>query len=263
MPCTGTGTALRSIPASDGPVRHDRRIMNTEIYHASKKRLLLSWYIDFLLFMTLWGLLSYFLSLDASVPFWAPYLMFLVIRAVSGNYIGSFGDLFLGIDKASNAVNSSIFDRENWLTILLGVLFILEGTKQLVRWTQMFVPQPVFGFFPDDITQVLMHVVFGISSILAGYWFLKLDIKGLYLGVFVALIHIASGVLSLGLWDPVVEKMIVARRELQGLPVRDGEVEFMQLLFPEGIFVGAGLAIIAMLFTYKRFKPNPSLNPTA
>jgi len=102
MPCTGTGTALRSIPASDGPVRHDRRIMNAEIYHASKKRLLLSWDIDFLLFMTLWELLSYFLSLDASVPFWAPYLMFLVIRAISGKYIGSIGNLFLGIDKASN-----------------------------------------------------------------------------------------------------------------------------------------------------------------
>ncbi|MCD6346199.1 MAG: hypothetical protein J7L96_02135 [Bacteroidales bacterium] len=151
-------------------------------------------------------------------------------------------------------MNSKIFQRENWLTILLGVLFIIEGTKQLVRWTQIFVPQPVFGFFPNDLTQIIIHIILGISSIIAGYWFLKLNIKGLFLGVSVALINIASDSLSWKLWNPVVEKMVVARRELQGLPVRDGEVEFMQSLFPEGMLVAAVLAIIAMLFTYKRFK---------
>ena len=34
--------------------------------NASKKRLVLAWYIDFLLFMALWGLLSYFLNIDTS-----------------------------------------------------------------------------------------------------------------------------------------------------------------------------------------------------
>jgi hypothetical protein len=140
----------------------------------------------------------------------------------------------------------------------MGVLFILEGTKQLVRWTQIFVPQPAFGFFPDDLTQVLIHIVFGISSILAGYWFLKLNIKGLYLGVSVAIVHVTSDALSWKLWDPVVEKMVVARSELQGIPVRDGEVAFMQSLFPEGLLLAAGLAIIAMLFTYKRFRNDPA-----
>jgi len=42
--------------------------------------------------------------------------------------------------------------------------------------------------------------------------------------------------------------------ELQGLPVRNGEIEFMQSLFPEGMVTAASLAIIAMLFSYKRFK---------
>lgn len=225
--------------------------MSTKAYQASKKRLLLSWFIDFLFFMTLWGLLSYFLSLDASLPFWFPYLVFIIIRAISGKYIGSIGYSFLGIDKESKTVNPNIFKRETWLTILLGVLFILEGTKQLIRWTQIFVPQPVFGFFPDDLTQVIIHIILGIVSIFAGYWFLKLYIKGLYLGVSVALIHIVSDALSWKLWDPVVAKMVVARREIQGLPVRDGEIEFMQSLYPEGMLAAAGLAIIAMLFTYK------------
>lgn len=228
--------------------------MNTETYRASKKRLFLSWYIDFLFFMTLWGLLSYFLVMDAALPFWVPYLLFVVIRAISGKYIGSIGYMFLSINKETKTITPSIFERENWLTILLGVLLILEGTKQLVRWTQMFVSQPIFGFFPDDVTQVLVHVLLGVSSILAGYWFLKLNIKGFYLAVSVAIVNIASNALSWNLWDPVVEKMVLARRELQGLPVRDGEIEFMQSLFPEGMLLAASLAVVAMLFTWKRFK---------
>lgn len=228
--------------------------MDTNILYASKKRLLLSWYIDFLFFMTLWGLLSYLLHLEVNVPFWVPYLLFVVVRAVSGSYIGSIGYLFLGIEKETKAVNPAIFERENWLTILLGVLLILEGTKHLVRWTQMLVPQPVFGAFPDDIVLVIIHVALGISSILAGYWFLKLNLKGFYLAVSVAVINIISDTLSWNLWDPVVEKMVFARRELQGIPIRDGEVEFMQALFPEGMILMASFAVIAMLFTYRRFK---------
>lgn len=227
--------------------------MNTEIYQASKKRLFLSWYIDFLFFMTLWGLLLYFLGLETSIPFWVPYLIFIAVRAISGKFIGSIGYLFLGINKETKTVNPNIFTRENWLTILLGVLLILEGTKQLVRWSQIFVSQPMFGFFPDDTTQIVIHVLLGVSSILAGYWFLRLNIKGFYLAVSVAILNIASDALSWSLWDPVVEKMVLARRELQGVPVRDGEIEFMQSLFPEGMLLAATLAVIAMFFSYKRF----------
>lgn len=214
----------------------------------------LSWYIDFLFFMTLWGMLSYFLGFEGGLPFWVPYLIFIVIRAVSGKYIGSIGYQFLGIDKESGTVSQNVFERETWLTMLLGVLFILEGTKQLVRWTQMFVPMPFFGLVPGDSAQVLIHIVLGVSSVLAGYWFLKLNIKGLYLGVSLALVSIVSDVLSWNLWDPAVAQMVIARRELQGRPVREGEIEFMQSLSPEAMLVAAGLAIIAMLLSYKRFK---------
>ena len=99
--------------------------MEPKKYSVSKKRLFLSWYIDFLFFMTLWGLLSYFLNLEANLPFWVPYILFLIIRALTGKYIGSIGHIFLGIDKETKTVRSYIFERENWLTILLALLFIL------------------------------------------------------------------------------------------------------------------------------------------
>ena len=109
------------------------------LHLASKKRRLLSLYIDFLLFMTLWGILSYYLAPDGNMPFWLPYIAFVVARTLLTKFYGSIGDSFLSIDRDSFCVDDDIYRRENWLSILLGLLFILEGTKQLVRWTQMFV----------------------------------------------------------------------------------------------------------------------------
>ena len=98
-----------------------------------------------------------------------------------------------------------------------------------------------------------LTIVLGFSSILAGYWFLKLNIKGFYLVISAALVNIISDALSWDLWDSAVEKMVYARKKLQGLPVREGEVAFMQSLFPEGMLLSACLVIIAVLFTYRRF----------
>jgi hypothetical protein len=235
-------------------IQNDGESMHTEIFKVSRRRLLLSWYIDFLFFMTLWGLLAYFLSPDVEIPFWVPYATFGVVRAVSGKYIGSIGYSFLGIDRVSRTVNPYIFERENPLTMLIGVLLILEGSKLLVRWTQLSVTEPVFGVFPDETTQIIIQIVYGIALVISGYWFLRLDIKGLYLGISVLLISAVSDVLSWKLWDPLVETMIVARREVQGRAVDTGEIELMQSLIPEGMLVVSGLVIIAMLFTYRRFK---------
>ena len=209
------------------------------IFQASRKRLLLSWYIDFLLFITVWELLSYFLNIKDSVPFWAPYAAFLAVRTISYKNMGSIGSTFMSIDKDSMCVKEDIFKRENWLTILLGVLLILEGSKQLVRWTQAFVSQPAFGFFPDETTQIIIHLAFGSLSIVAGYWFL---------------ISLISALLSWELWGPVVEQMVITRREIQGLPVREGEIELMQSIMPQGSMIAIVVVIIAMVFSYKRFK---------
>jgi hypothetical protein len=224
------------------------------LHLASKKRRLLSLYIDFLLFMTLWGILSYYLAPDRNMPFWLPYIAFVVARTLLTKFYGSIGDSFLSIDRDSFCVDDDIYRRENWLSILLGLLFILEGTKQLVRWTQMFVAQPSFGFFPDETTQIMIHVVSGSFFILAGYWFLKLDIRGFIVGIGVTITHLISDGLSWNLWDPVVEQMVLTRREVQGLAIRDGEIEMMQLLMPEGMIAVATVILIAMVICLPRFK---------
>lgn len=227
--------------------------MENQIYQASKKRLFLSWYIDLLLFLTLWQLLGFFTHLNDNTPFWMPYLIFIVIEFFFKKYIGSVGAFFLSINDF-NTVNQNIYERENWLTILVGFLFVLDGTKSLVRWTQIFVPLPFFGFFIEDLFQVIMAVFLGLSSILTGYWFLKLNIKGFFLGMSMELINCISYVLSWNLWDSVAEKMVVSRRTFQGIPVKNSEIAFMQSILPEGMLVVTTIAIIAMLFTYKHLQ---------
>ena len=220
----------------------------------TNKRLLLSWYLDFLFFMTVWGLLVYFLRIADGLPFWVPFMVFLALRKLTSRYIDSIGYKCLSIDGDNMSVDRDIHVKETWLSITLGVLLILDGTKKLVRWTEMYVSQPTFGFFPDDTTQIVIHVVLGCVSILAGFWFFKLDIRGLVAGIAVALFELASALFSWDMWDPVVEQMVLVRREVQGLPVREGEVEFMQAVFPEGIVVFALIIIVAMVSTYPRFK---------
>jgi hypothetical protein len=233
----------------------------TNGYYASRKRLILSWYIDFLFFISLWMLLDYFFEVEVLAPVWLPYTLFVAIRLITQKYIGSIGLISLSINKDTMQVNETVYDNENWITIFLGVLLILEGTKKLVRWTEIYVSQPVFGFFPDDNTQIIIYVVYGMLSILAGYWFLKLNIKGLFLGLSIVLVNMTSDALSWRLWDPVVEEMVLKRRETYGIPVREGEVEFMQSIFPEWILIFASIALFAMLFTFKRFKKFKELSP--
>ncbi len=42
-------------------------------------------------------------------------------------------------------VNAHIYMRETWLSMFAGVLFILDGCKRTVRWTEMGLAEPVMG----------------------------------------------------------------------------------------------------------------------
>ena len=157
----------------------------------------------------------------------------------------------------------TIHNNENWLTILIGVLLILEGTKKLVRWTQFIVPLPFFGVLVDSTTQMILNVTGGILFVLAGYMILKLKQTGLFLGIGLTIGTIASSIISWSLWDQIIPQMVEARRNLQGISVREGEVEFMQSLFPEMFLIFGVIFLIAMLLSIKRFKmaTQPAIQP--
>lgn len=229
----------------------------------SKKRQLLALYLDFILFMVVWGLLEHFVAQENGFPSWVALITFGMVKVATHKLLGSPGAFMLSIGR-DGLVNPEIHARENWLTILLGVLFVLEGTKQLVRWTQLLVPEPFFGFIPSSNVQILINITIGTLFVIIGYLFLKLHRTGLILGLIAGAAAIVSCVLSWSLWDKTVAEMVVARRALQGKPVGENEVEFMQLLMPEGILLLAVVLCLAMILTYRRFAlPNNSFEPTS
>jgi hypothetical protein len=225
--------------------------VDIQLIPASKKRIILAIYLDFILFMVFWSFLNHLLFSDRVLSFWLALGIFSLLEFVSIKIFGSIGMVFLSIDE-SHQVDPDINKRENWLTILLGVLFILEGTKQLVRWIDQPVHWPIFGMVPDQNIQIILSILGGLLFLVAGYLFLKLKPAGILLGLVLVIGIIVSSIISWSLWDETVAKMVIARRELQGLPVRDGEIEFMQTLMPEGIVAAAVIIGLGILFSYKR-----------
>ena len=135
--------------------------METQPILASKKRIFLAWYLDFILFMVFWSLLNHFLFSGRELPFWMGLFIFGLLEFVCIKFFGSIGVFFLSVDE-SHQVDPNIYKRENWLTILLGVLFILEGTKKLVRWIDLSVAHPTFGMFLDPNIQIIINILTGI-----------------------------------------------------------------------------------------------------
>lgn len=227
-------------------------IQNGAWIEASLKRVLLAWYIDFLFFMVLWVPLGYLVGIQG-IPFWLPYIAFIVIRPLVAKYIGSIGNHALSISGHNNAVDEHILNRESWLTMLIGVLLILDGTKMIVRWTEVLVSQPWFGVFLQDNLQVSIQVAVGIASIISGYWVLRLDVKGWIAGLILSTLYSLSIIFSWHLWDPVVEQMVLKHRAFQGFEIGGGEIEFMQTVIPEGLlFFSLSLGVI-ILFNRDRF----------
>ncbi len=225
--------------------------MESQPIPASKKRIFLAWYLDLLLFMVFWKFLEHFQFSDRELPFWMGLGTFVLLEFICTKFYSSIGMGFLSVDE-SHQVDLDIYMRENWLTILLGVLFILEGTKKLVRWIDQSVAQPIFGMFLDPTLQIIINMLTGLLFLVTGYLFLKLKPVSIWLGLIVVFGTLVSCVLSWQLWDESMARVVLERRALQGLPVREGEIEFMQSLMPEGIIVATVILGFGILFSYKR-----------
>lgn len=220
---------------------------------ASTGRKILSWFVDYLFFAVAWTLLTYVSGqILRGGDFLFSLFVFFLLRGILGRFGSTPGRMLLSIDSAGD-VDPIIKSRESWLTMLLGVLFLLSGTKLLVRWTQIDAVWPYFGDVPGPAMHVAISILLGLAAVAAGGLILKMTRAGQILGVLVCGVHIVSAVLSWSLWDGLVEKQVHARRAFQGGPVRPGEVEFMQALFPEALIALSVLLIVFLLFPTRRF----------
>ena len=220
---------------------------------ASIGRRILSWYIDYLFFAVAWALLTYVVgSLIDIGGLLLSLIVFLILRGILGQFFVSPGSALLSIEPDGN-VDRENRERESWLTLTLGVMILLSGTKELVRWTEIGQVWPFFGFVPDPVAHIVISLVLGLLSVLAGCLILKLQRAGQLLGIMLSLVYLASAILSWQLWDDVIARQVHARRAVQGLPVRAGEVEFIQSLFPEIVIGLCVVTILLLLVPTRRF----------
>lgn len=134
--------------------------------------------------------------------------------------------------------------RRLWPNLVLGTFLILDGLKMMVRWSQLDVVIPVFGMVETTALKVIALVGMGAIFVVAGAMLLAF----LPSSRIAAAGSLALSALSLALSWPVLNEALarvqVARREAQGLPIREGELEAIQTMMP---FLSAGLLALGLL----------------
>jgi hypothetical protein len=108
------------------------------------------------------------------------------------------GRWILSVDS-DGSVDSEIHSGENWLTLLLGFIFVQWGCFTSFIWTQLE-STPFFGTALDPAFGAAASTTWGLLTIFVGVLFYKLAPAGLWLGIVVVLINAADLFLSREGW---------------------------------------------------------------
>lgn len=243
---------------------------------ASRKRRYLAIYIDYLLIgvpwaIAIWTLVESFpYLLDISFPlrivlFIALEIIMLKLIKWSPGFfclgiVGNDRDISLAFDlfakeESRFSVEPWLFSNERWWTILFGVLFILNGAKSMVRWTMWNTPMPFMGIELGATETLILKIISGGWEIILGIAVLRLSNITLPLGLGFFAVNFISTVLSWPLFNEWIQKETIARRAYQGIPVRPGEVEFMQNILPKfmiGYLIFFLMAICLVIYRIKK-----------
>ena len=179
-------------------------------------------------------------------------IVFVAIRFATRKLGASPGRYFLSIGR-DLFVDADIYNRETWLTMLLGAVFVLEGSKLLVNWTQGVVSEPFFGLLPGETAQVTIDMLSGILLVVVGILYFKLRSLGFWLALTAMVASLASIAISWSLWSEVIPTIVSARRAAQGRVPTEGELQFMQTFLLSGTVALLLCVLVGVLLTYGRF----------
>lgn len=231
---------------------------------ARRRRLVLAIYLDFLLFSVFWAyldLLVWAILPDFSSPLLTQYVAFAIVEFAAFRFWRfSPGNWLLGIrlrwksDPSARlgVVDSTVKERENWVTILLGVLFLNAGVKGMVRWMMWITPAPFFGYQISEAGSIALSILLGVLQCLIAVGLLRLQKWSAPLGLALLCLGFLSFLMSWASWDNWVAEEVVNRRAYQGIPVGEGQVEFMQPIFVPTILAGFVLLLIGFLLALHR-----------
>ena len=228
----------------------------------SRKRVLLAVYIDYLIFTAAYQPVAWALRSVAPASNWFVALaVFAVLRGVASLLNRSSpGTWSLGIRYESHlgmrpraVLNERLVARSRWWTLAAGTLLVLEGSKNAVRWTQGLPIEPLLGAGTPHGMAAASITLLGLANIVAGALTLRTRVAGAALGIAVLAGEFAATVANREAFERWAADAVVARRGLQGIPVRDGEIEMMQTVattvLPFAIAMGIGwLSLVAFHF---------------
>jgi hypothetical protein len=236
---------------------------------ASRKRIFLALYFDYLVLSPVLILGLYLSTGRFDIPTWQELVVLLIYEAILYHVTDSPGFRLLSMRKAGRSlhpegqlpvpvdtllVDGQIYFHERWQTMLVGTLYLAEGSKQMVRWSMWIPPLPFFGIPTNETSFAVYSIVLGGLLMYTGYMFLRLKRAGFWLGIGIAASIAVSTVLSWNQWDSIAKELLIRRRSFQGLPIRSGEVEFLQAILPEALLAFLVLTVVILCFVRKYLK---------
>lgn len=221
----------------------------------SRKRRLLALYIDFLVFTAVYQPIEWMIHSTEPAPNWVIALaIFAVLRLIAWVLrLVLPGDWALGI-QSQPAMVLDQDHRERWWTMAAGTLLVLEGSKNLVRWTEGLPAEPLLGVATTQWMATLAISALGALNVLAGLLILRTRWTGAAIGVGVLSAELLAAVVHREGFREWAAQAVVARRALQGIPVREGEIQMLQAFITSVLPVAMAIGVIWLLAVVLRFK---------
>jgi hypothetical protein len=152
----------------------------------SRGRILLALYIDFLVFTAVYRPVVW--AIDSAGGETSTLMAVAIFAVLRG---GAWalrlvlpGEWALGIRSGPpRAVDPYLRHRERWWTIVAGTLLVLEGSKNLVRWTQALPVQPLLGSGAPEWAGIATISCIGLANLLAGVLILRTRVAGPVVGI--------------------------------------------------------------------------------
>ena len=232
----------------------------------SRKRQLLALYLDYLVFSAVFQPVAWALRSMAPADNWLLSLaVFLGLRGVAWALkLVTPGQWALGIHGGQVAtVEPRILERERWWTATAGTLLVLEGSKNVVRWTQGLPVEPLLGLASPEWIATVAITILGGLNVAAGLLVLRTRSAGAAIGIGVLGAEVLAAMIHREAFQQWAGQAVVARRALQGLPVREGEVEMMQSLTATVLPVVIAVGVIWLMAVAVRFRAKTRLTSHA
>jgi hypothetical protein len=217
---------------------------------------LIALYLDFLTWSVVVGLITYALG-DPSYISWAVQYAIALVLALLGGHFGLSPGRWL-LARIELLLDEGGAPKAVWLNLLIGALFYLDASKHLVRWTLMDRPLPFMGIMPEGGMQVVFDLGFAVAFLLMAALMLRLHPLGKWVSGAGLVLLVVSTIVSWPHLPEAIARQVRARRDVQGLPLRDGEVEAFQGLYPTFRLVWAGLLLLLVLASYSRPMERPA-----